>query len=304
MQYESDAKVVHGLGIATLVLSILGIVVSLALIVGAGAVTSVATEVLDPEVGVMESIIDSNDDWSELSDDADEFLQLLGEDNVKDIEAIVDSVTVKEINGFGAVVATDDAKKIETALKAIESKYGIDINAKELAKSITNLSPSGVYAIAEELMDMDHSDLNDLRQALSMYDAKYIDGLKGLKDSTVNGQAEQVAVAGLVAVVIAGLVWMIVAYVVSLVAAVLAMRNCRKPDQLTGAFVWSIIAAVLGFFSGHFITMILLIIMCVYIGKVRKFRSELAAGAPAAPAGAAEASPVQPTGAAPLPPQE
>ena len=295
---------VHGLGIATLVLSILGILVSLALVFGAGVVKGVVVEMLDPESGAVESFIESDVDLSEVSDGFDEFIDFLGEANIKDFEAVAYSVTVKEINGFGKVILTDDADKIETALKGIEHKYNLDIDAKQMAKSIAGLSDNGVKAIGETLADMDKDDLNDLRNALSAYDLKYVDGLKNFKQSMESGEGEQAVVNGIMAVLVAVVVWMVVAYLIALVAAVLAMRNCRKPAQLTGAFVWSIIAAVIGFFSGHLITMVLLIIMCVYINKVRKFRPELAGATAVPPVNPVHASPVQPTGSAPVPPQE
>lgn len=305
MQYESDAKVAHGLGIATLVLSILGIVVSLALILGVGAVKSVVVEALEPSGNAIESFVETDSDLSQISDVADEFIDWLGEANVKDFEAVAHSVTVKEINGFGKVVLTGDADKVEVALKGIESEYGLDIDAKGMAKSITSLSPNAIKAFGGALSEMDKDDLNDLRSGLSMYDLQYLEDFKNLKQSATNPESQQLVVDGITAVVIAVIVWMIVAYVISLIAAVLTMRNCRKPEQLTGAFIWSIIAAVIGFFSGHFITMILLIIMCVYIAKVRKFRAQFADGAVVQPATpVVEASPVQPTGSAPTPPQE
>lgn len=301
MQYESDAKVVHGLGIATLVLSILGVLTSLALIFGVGVVKNVVVDTFATESNPLESFIESDVDLSQVSDGADEFLQWLGEADIKDFEAVADSVTVKEINGFGNVILTGDASKIETALKGIESKYNLDIDAKQMAKDITSLGDNGILAMGETFADMDKDDLNDLRNALSMYDLKYVDDLKSFKQSVDSSETQQAVVNGIMAVVVALIVWTLVAYIISLIAAVLAMRNCCKPAQLTGAFVWSIIAAVVGFFSGHLITMVLLIIMCVYIGKVRKCRS---AEIPGASAGAATMPPVQPTGAAPFPPQE
>lgn len=304
MQYESDARVVHGLGIATLVLSILGILASLALAFGAGVVANVAVDVLDPEYGVMQDIIDSDSDLSDISDDADELIQLLHEADVEDFEAVANAVTVKEINGFGKVVMTGDAAKIETALKGVSAKYKLDIDEKGMAKAITGLSAKGVHEVGELLSDMDKDDLSDLRSLLSAHDAGYLNHVEGFKQAMESGEGEQVIVSGIMAVVVAIIVWMIVAYIISLIAAILAMRNCRKPAQLTGAFVWSIIAAAVGFFSGHLITMVLLIIMCVYIGKVRKYRPEIAGVSAVPPVNPGDASPVQPTGAAPIPPQE
>ena len=64
--------------------------------------------------------------------------------------------------------------------------------------------------------------------------------------------------------------WLILCSVVSLIAGILGMRNYGNVDKLGAAFGWAIAGAVFSFLCGNIITMILLIISCVYINKVRK----------------------------------
>lgn len=67
-----------------------------------------------------------------------------------------------------------------------------------------------------------------------------------------------------------------IASIVTLIAAIMGMRNYANPQKLGKAFGFSIAGAVMSLLWGNFITMVLLIIMAVYIHRVRN--------TPAAPA--------------------
>lgn len=309
MNYKSDARVVRGLSIATIVLSVLGIIVSFALVAGAGLVTSAVIDEYGSSGGSsIEEIFGGDDGVSDVYEDFGQMIEALDSETSSDFAALFNTAKVSEINAFGRVVQTADKAQIKKALAAFEGKYGFDIDEAKMAKLLTSFSEGTTYAIGTELADMDRDDLKDLAHALELISAGSSYGLhekhesheqhNTFGDSGLNS-GEQLVAQLFSSVLIVLLVCVVIVYVVSLVAAILALRNCRKPEKLTGAFVWNIVAAVLSGLACHLITMVLLIISCVYISKVRKCR-DLPHGAAPAP----EASPVQPAGQPPVPPQE
>lgn len=308
MNYESDAKVVRGLSIATIVLSVLGILASIALIAGAGVVTSTVINEYEDNGGSIEELFNLDEDASDVYEDFGQMIDALDEQTTADFAQLFGTAKVSEINAFGKVVQTTDKAQIKKALAAFNDKYDLDLDEAKMAKFLTSFSKGTTIAIGSELADLDKDDLQDLASALAKISTSNAYGLHEKHESheqhntfgdTSLSSGEELAAQLFAGILIVLIVLATAVYVVSLIAAILSLRNCRKPDKLTGAFVWSIIAAVLSCLACHLITMVLLIISCVYISKVRKFR-ELPQGAAPAP----EASPVHPVGQPPIPPQE
>lgn len=308
MNYESDAKVVRGLSIATIVLSVLGILASIALIAGVGVVTSTVINEYEGNGGSIEELFDLDEDASDVYEDFGQMIDALDEQTTADFAQLFGTAKVSEINAFGKVVQTTDKAQIKKALAAFDDKYDLDLDEAKMAKFLTSFSEGTTIAIGSELADLDKDDLQDLASALAKISTSNAYGLHEKHESheqhntfgdTSLSSGEELAAQFFAGVLIALIVLATAVYVVSLIAAILSLRNCRKPDKLTGAFVWSIIAAVLSCLACHLITTVLLIISCVYISKVRKFR-ELPQGAAPEP----EAGPVHPAGQPPVPPQE
>ncbi len=308
MNYESDARVVRGLSIATIVLSVLGILASIALIAGAGVVTSTVINEYEDNGGSIEEIFDLDEDVSDVYEDFGQMIEALDEQTTADFAHLFGTAKVSEINAFGKVVQTTDKAQIKKALAAFDDKYDLDLDEAKMAKFLTSFSKGATIAIGSELADLDKDDLKDLAGALAKIGASNAYGLHEKHESheqhntfgdTSLSSGEELAAQLFASVLIVLIVLATAVYVVSLIAAILSLRNCRKPDKLTGAFVWSIIAAVLSCLACHLITTVLLIISCVYISKVRKYR-ELPQGAVPEP----EAGPVHPAGQPPIPPQE
>lgn len=308
MNYESDARVVRGLSIATIVLSVLGILASIALIAGAGVVTSTVINEYEDNGGSIEEIFDLDEDVSDVYEDFGQMIEALDEQTTADFAHLFGTAKVSEINAFGKVVQTTDKAQIKKALAAFDDKYDLDLDEAKMAKFLTSFSKGATIAIGSELADLDKDDLKDLAGALAKIGASNAYGLHEKHESheqhntfgdTSLSSGEELAAQLFASVLIVLIVLATAVYVVSLIAAILSLRNCRKPDKLTGAFVWSIIAAVLSCLAYHLITTVLLIISCVYISKVRKYR-ELPQGAVPEP----EAGPVHPAGQPPIPPQE
>lgn len=308
MNYESDAKVVRGLSIATIVLSVLGILASIALVAGAGVVASTVINEYEDNGGSIEELFDLDEGVSDVYEDFGQMIDALDEQTTADFAQLFGTAKVSEINAFGKVVQTTDKAQIKKALAAFDDKYDLDLDEVKMAKFLTSFSKSTTVAIGSELADLDKDDLQDLASALAKISTSNAYGLhekhesheqhNTFGDTSLSG-GEELAAQLFAGILIALIVLATAVYVVSLIAAILSLRNCRKPDKLTGAFVWSIIAAVLSCLACHLITMVLLIISCVYISRVRKFR-ELPQGVAPAP----EASPVHPAGQPPIPPQE
>lgn len=308
MNYESDAKVVRGLSIATIVLSVLGILASIALVAGAGVVASTVINEYEDNGGSIEELFDLDEGVSDVYEDFGQMIDALDEQTTADFAQLFGTAKVSEINAFGKVVQTTDKAQIKKALAAFEDKYDLDLDEAKMAKFLTSFSKGTTIAIGSELADLDKDDLQDLASALAKISTSNAYGLHEKHESheqhntfgdTSLSSGEELAAQLFAGILIVLIVLATAVYVVSLIAAILSLRNCRKPDKLTGAFVWSIIAAVLSCLACHLITMVLLIISCVYISRVRKFR-ELPQGAAPAP----EASPVHPASQPPIPPQE
>lgn len=308
MNYEPEAKVVRGLSIATIVLSILGILLSIALVIGAGFLANFAIDEYESgSSSSIEKIFDDDDEVNDVFEDFGQMIEALDSKTSSDFAALFNTASASEIRAFGRVVQTTDKAQIKKALAAFEDKYSLDIDEATMAKFLTNFSAGTTVAIGSELADIDKDDLKDLARALEMIsDGK---GYGMHEESDGHGQnnafgddslnsGEQLVMQLVSSMIIVLIVLTLIVYIVSLVAAILSMRNCRRPEKLTGAFVWSIVAAVLSFCACHIITMVLLIINCVYISKVRKYRALGQGGS------AAEAAPVQSVGQAPVPPQE
>lgn len=306
MGYESDAKVVRGLSIATIVLSVLGILVAIALTACAGLLVSTAINAYTSDSSSIQRSVDPDGDFADSIEDVNQLFKVINDADIDDFELLLGNAKVKEINAFGKVVQTADRKSIKIALDAIDDRYGLDMDTDEMSKALTGIKPSATKAIGKELAEMDKDDVDGLLDVLVYIDGEDIDSLPDMID-TLSESPEAQAVQKLIAVVVSLVIFaMIGASVIALVAAVLSLRNCRKPEKLTGAFVWSIIAAVVSFCAGHWITMVLLIITCVYISKIRKYRSGLQGAqseGPSAP-DATESAFVGEPAPGPVPPQE
>lgn len=302
MNYESDAKTVRGLSVATIVLSILGIVLSLALTMLVGWMVNVAVDAYTSEQSSpLESIVEPDSGLMDSVDDVNQLFEVLDNADIEDFELVLANAKVKEINAFGKVVQTADPKLIKTALDAFDDKYGLDIDTKEMTEALTSIKPKATKAIGEELAEMDKDDVDGLLDILGYIDEEDIDSLPDMIDTLSETPEVKAAKSVIAAAISFFVIAMIGASVVALIAAILSLRNCRRPEKLTGAFVWSIIAAVLAFFAAHWITMILLIITCVYVSKIRKFRLQQGSSVQS------DASPVSPASspaAGPVPPQE
>ncbi len=70
-------------------------------------------------------------------------------------------------------------------------------------------------------------------------------------------------------VIVGTIIFCIVCAVVSIVAAIIGIRKCKQPDTIGPAFAMAIVGAVLTFFSGNLVSMVLHIIAAVFSNKVK-----------------------------------
>lgn len=85
---------------------------------------------------------------------------------------------------------------------------------------------------------------------------------------TVDEASAAASVGMTVLMVLLGLY--LVTKLVGLIASIMAIRNCAKPEKLGGAFGMAIASAVLAFLFGGFISGILFVVSAVYISRIRK----------------------------------
>lgn len=85
---------------------------------------------------------------------------------------------------------------------------------------------------------------------------------------TVDEASAAASVGMTVLMVVLGLY--LVTKLVGLIASIMAIRNCAKPEKLVGAFGMAIASAVLAFLFGGFVSGILFVVSAVYISRIRK----------------------------------
>ncbi len=299
---DPRSKTVKGLGIAVVVLSVLSLLVSFGLIaVGSGVVATAEDTAAETTQALQEN---------SLSEDISNFLEATQGLDSKTMLALGDylsSLDVKQVHSLGDVVAQKDVKAITKFIK--KTSGGLSNSDKSIVlDAFTNLSESNSKSVGEVLKGMNEDDLNDaielmtsmsegsLNQIIS--DAKSEGFDLTSKDVQQELAADIVGLGGSLLITL-GIIGLVVS-LLSLFAGILAIRNNDKPNKLTAAFVLSIFAAVCTLVTGRLVSMILLIVLAVYVGKVRSLRHQPDAtvvGSGTAPNAAYS------TGDAPLPPQ-
>lgn len=122
-------------------------------------------------------------------------------------------------------------------------------------------------------------------------DGDYYDYGYGYDYYGVDGSDMAAIMALLVGVGGIAIFWELALSVVGLIAGILGLRNYQNPGKLNLVFGWSLAGAIAALLSGNMVTMVLLIIMCVFAYKDK----QLAAAQPIVMAQpVVTAAPVQP----------
>lgn len=300
MEYESSSRVVRGLSIATIVLSAIGIVLAL----GLGACSSSVVGMVEKEV--VEPVASEPFDYDGYLEEIDDAAEELTGATLSEFGTLLAYCDAADIHKLGKAIAEGNQAKIEHIIDGIVKEAGVTIDSSLMARSFSQLGIEDAREFGLALQQVTEEDLQSMIHMFSGTQDLFKLDTSSEDDPTVGEIGS--AVSGIIMV----LIWIfvvldIIGCVVTMVAAILAMRNCDNPNKLSGAFVWSIVGAVIALLGCRIITMVLLIINCVYINKVRAFRT-----LPAAAAAAAQESPVPPfasavepaaaPGAAPQPP--
>ena len=301
MEYESSSRVVRGLSIATIVLSVIGIVMAL----GLGACSSSVVGIVEQEIVEPVSSESTNlrGNLDEIDDAFDEFTGAA----LSEFGTLLAYSDTADLHKLGKAIAEGDQAKVERIIDSIANDADVNIDSALMAKSFMQLGAEDAHEFGLALQQVTDADLMNMVMFVSGAQQTLETSAYELGDYSV-GEIST-AVSGIILVVIWILVVLdILGCAVTIVAAVLAMRNASNPAKLSGAFVWSIVGAVIALLGCRIITMVLLIINCVYIHKVRSYRAIPAAqGAGTPPVAPFEEAP-QPApaadNAAPVPPQE
>lgn len=300
MDYESSSRVVRGLSIATIILSAIGIVLALGLgVFSSSVVGMVEKEIVEPVSSESTSLRGYLD---EIDDTFDEFTGAA----LSEFGTLLAYSDTADLHKLGKAIAEGDQAKVERVIDAIANNADVNIDSALMAKSFMQLGAEDAHEFGLALQQITDADLMNMVMFVSGAQQTLEASADELGDHSVGEIGT--AVSGIIMM----LIWIFVVFdilgcAVTLVASVLSLRNAFNPEKLTGAFVWSIVGAVIALLGCRIITMVLLIINCVYINKVRAFRT-----LPAAAAAAAQESPVPPfasavepaaaPGAAPQPP--
>lgn len=292
---DPRSKTVKGLSIAVVVLSVISVLVSFGLIaIGTGVIatadeTAAATNQVLEESGVSKDIANLLDATEGLDGST---LIALGD--------YLGTLDVEQAHRLGDAVAEKNVKAIT---KFINKTAG-DLDAGEksiVLDALTNLNKSNSKTIGEVLQSMNEDDLDGLPSLMVSMSSGSLgqiinDAKQESGDTSGKAVGQQLTsnIIGLGGGMLAMLgVMGLIASLLALIAGILGICNNTKPSKLTGAFVLSIIAAICALFTGRLISLILLIIMTVYIGKARSLRDQPAASDSSAAANQAPIPPQQ-----------
>ena len=257
MQPNPHSKTVKGLSIAIIVLSALGLLFCLGVGLFSGVVGTAVDQNSEEIAEDLNKYIDSSE-FSEASAQVD----ITTEDKeeldaaLKTLEGFQDVDTSKLVELIG-YVKSDDAASIVKMFTSDDGSF------KELVQSYEKLSDEELTELANSMSDTSANELIEFREMLvqldesGITDATTADGVKAANTLFMGFSMTMVIVGFLLCLI-------------TLIAGILAVRNAEKPEKLGGAFVMSIISAVAAFLCGRIVTLVLLIVNCVQISKVRK----------------------------------
>lgn len=254
------SKTVHGLSVAITVLSaigLIGVLLLAAVTIGGVAVynsnevqSELANATWDDVLGSA-SVEMSDKELEELAQ-AVGSLESLDNDQVEPLVQLLKGLGEGDASALHTLFAEHDTSEVSALVTAVAS-----------------LSDSDIEKLSNDVSGVSAADLQDLRDAAKNVTPEDIATLQTLVSETTPQDAAN-SIMGMVAGLGAGVIGLgLIAVVLSLVAGILGMRNAYEPQRLGAAFVVNIIAAILSLLTGRIITLILHIIACVYISKVR-----------------------------------
>ena len=289
--YHSDAKVVKGLGIATLVLSILSIVLLALCLAFAGAVTDYAVKAVSSST-TAQDVIEQSESISDSFDDLNDALDLFTTINADDAALVFDNASLDEVHALGKALKSADMAKVEKQLEKINKEYSLGIDTDAMIAVLGAASTTVQKEFGSYLLDLDAQDLDELISSFASFDSPDIaQDVTQINDALKTGEGRAALTNGIGTLIMVLIGLGMAANVITIITSALAIANCRKPEKLTAAFVLSIVSAVLSLITTSFISLVLYIVMAVYIAKVRKYRSVAGAAPASGPDGSAPVYP-------------
>ena len=253
MEPNPKSKTVRGLNVAVIILAVLGLIGCIAL---AAFTALVSTAVNENSADIAASIQNLNLDDEAVKVDID----------TQDRESIDKALST--IEGFENV---DTSKMIDLLqmLKEGDDQGILDMFTKddgsldELITSFTGLSDAQLTELAASIEGVEASDLIGLRDLMVTVRASDLGNVSG-KDVV---EGTNILMTGISYTAIAFGAVMIL---LSLIAGILGCKNAYEPKKLGSAFAMGIVGAAASLLCLRLVTMVLLIISCVQINKVRK----------------------------------
>ncbi|MDO4182626.1 MAG: hypothetical protein Q4E12_03340 [Coriobacteriia bacterium] len=253
--YENPAsKTVKGLSIAVIVLSALGMLLGLLLALVAVPIS----QTIDAAISESGSItVEASTTLTAEEVDAllssDGALSSLTEEQATAVRNVLGSLVSGDYTTLASMVDFTDATTLQGLVDLFASLT--DTQIQDIATKFND--PTLVTSL---------QDLRDQLAAMTPSDVQYAAHMfeyltpENVGTTTKFLTATMFVVLGVIGIIVCA---------ISLIAGILALRNAGKKEKLMGAFVWTIIAAIVAFFSARIVSMILLIILAVFINKVR-----------------------------------
>lgn len=253
MQENTAAKTVRGLSLAAIILAALSIVICAFSFASSALIPGVVNAIIrtDAIPVAVESGIGSTKDAAKLKIAVDS----LNDPDLDPISDLLGAAAEGDVQGILSQTNIGDPEKLQ-----------------KLADSFASLTDQQINEIVLKVPDIDAEELKKARDAAASTSPEEIDKLY----TVLNGASTEDIIVGATGLAVAALFaiigWILLCSVISLIAGILGMKNAKRPEKLGAAFVWSIIGAVAGAFSGRVATMVILIINAIYIDKARKFQ--------------------------------
>ena len=260
MQDNPASKTVRTLSIVVIILAVLGIVA--VLLTAAAGVLGVVVYSADEVQSQL-----ANSTWEDVLGNAEVEMTASEQEELADAICTLESLDNDQVEpliqlfkGFGE----GDISALQSLLVDNDTT-----EVMELIGALASLSDSDIATLANEIYGVSEKDLKELRDNAKSVTAEDIEALQTFVSETTPQDVANTVMGTIASLGVGVLGFILVAVIFSLVAGILALRNAFDPQSLGGAFVVSIIAAILALLSGRIVSLILHIVSCVYISKVR-----------------------------------
>ncbi len=260
MQSNPASSTVRGISIATIILSAIGIALSVLSLASMSVIRSYvydhADEISNMTMAAMEQSSSSSITINEHNINVSDLalaLEKQGDADIAVAAEFIDDLSKGKLTSAFDLLSSTDTENIVAAKRKFAAMT--DEQMLKLATAVPGATSTDMIALRDEVAGIDDADLVEMCNLL--------------KSTTPEEMISETVEFGVILItyfVVAGLI----SELITLIAAILALRNAEKPGKLKAAFVMCIIGAVAALMMVSIVRLVLMIVDAVYIQKVRR----------------------------------